>query len=126
MARPSKFSDDLAHRICTHLMYGATQKMAAESEGVAESTMIYWLDTKPEFLSRVMEAKASARTNYLRNMALAANRGNVEACKWMLERLEPDTYGPPAKKLEVAQKAGTEFIVRVIYDDVDRDASDAS
>ena len=98
--RPTKYSAEMQYRLCIHLQHGATHRMAAEAEGIGLTTFDDWLRTKPDFREAVRTAEATARTELLSRMMVAVARGNVQAMTWLLERLEPETFGPPAKRVQ--------------------------
>lgn len=103
--RPTKYSAELAERICLHLSYGATHRLAAESEGIDEKTFYNWLK-KPDFFQAVRASEARARTQKLALLHMAAQRGSVAAMTWLLERLDPQAYGEPPKRLQVSGDDG--------------------
>ena len=60
MARPTKYTIELAKRICAHIRDGANREDAAQACGVCSSTLANWMDKHPQFLAWVMEADSQS------------------------------------------------------------------
>ena len=60
MARPTKYTIELAKRICAHIRDGANREDAAQACGVCSSTLANWMDKHPQFSAWVMEADSQS------------------------------------------------------------------
>jgi len=58
MGRPSKYSDELAHEICTRLGTGESlRKICRDDHIPSMATVMHWLTTKPDFLDQYTRAR---------------------------------------------------------------------
>lgn len=93
MARPSKYSDTVARRICKAIEAGATYKLAAKAGGVSYDTLNRWRKAREDFARRVEDAEWKAAHRWLDCIDEAAQNGDWRAAAWRLERRYPDQYG---------------------------------
>lgn len=96
MARPSKLTPEIQVKICDAIRHGATYWAAAESSGIAYSTLNQWM-TKPgkkyeEFLEAIKRANADAQLDLLAKIQ-AATRTDWRAASWILERRFRNDFG---------------------------------
>lgn len=91
MARPTKYSDELATQICKALTAGNTRKDSYTMAGISADTFAAWLKRFSAFLVSVKAAEAEAR---VRNVAIINNAAvkNWKAAAWWLERKDPDNW----------------------------------
>lgn len=97
MARPSRFTSETRERILNALRVGSTERDAARSAAVAESTFHRWMsDRRPEFRNfqeEVELVKAAVVVMVVANLH-AQTRRNTRACLLWLRR-----YGGPEWRL---------------------------
>jgi len=83
---------------------GSTQKEAAKTAGVSERTGQSW-EASTWWGDAVGEARDDLDVEILfaaRGAVLAALRdGDAATARWALERLCPETYGPPKQRREI-------------------------
>ena len=121
--RPSKLTDELTAAICKHVSVGATLKVAAQAEGINESTLTRWRQKgrdKAEpyltFCTLTERARAVFETDTLRRLATLdefddirdpesglvyrVNRIDtkvatalIKSLTWLLERTRRERYG---------------------------------
>ena len=121
MGRKTKYSNELATRICANIAGGATYEDACRMEGIATSSYYCWLKKFPEFSQAVKKATVQFKRVHLSKIASA---DSWQASAWLLERRFPYEYGrrPP---VEVMGKDGgpvqTEGIVHIYLPDNGRD-----
>ena len=119
------YSQDIADAVCARLSEGETLRKAAKAEGVTHSTVLEWVDTKPEFADQYARARAigyqlladqiieisddgsgdviDTEHGPKANPEFAArSRLRVDSRKWMLSKMLPKIYG---EKTEVDIKA---------------------
>ena len=118
-----------AEAIALAVSAGASYRAAAQSAGVAESTLHSWLArgraeqgaTKRApgeqsyvlFVDAVEEAAARAE---VRTAALIAKAAETDwrAAAWLLERRDPETFGPPRQRLEHATVTADELLSELL------------
>lgn len=104
MARPTKFSEELAGKLVDALRAGHYMHVAAALVGIAESTLYRWIERGEEgespfkqFAADVARARAEAESRALLLIQKAA-LVHWQAAAWFLERAFPLRWGrrPPA------------------------------
>lgn len=104
MARPSKFSGDLADLICEHVADGKSLREICKIDGIpSRFTVLKWLRDLPEFsiqYAHAREVQADAMDDEILDTArdttnenAQANRVKIDAFKWRAARLAPKKYG---------------------------------
>ncbi len=106
MARPSKYKQDLADRICDMFSYGASMKEVCENKDMpAPSTVYLWLTKHPEFSEKYARAKADGQESEMESLKdiaikvlndeLEPQKARVAAdiIKWRVTKLAPKKYG---------------------------------
>jgi hypothetical protein len=92
MARPTKYNEETAKRICDLLQIGASQKTACGSVGITEDTFGNWIKRNSDFSDRARKAQA----DYILNMTAVVTRGAKDdpalALK-VLERRDRNEWG---------------------------------
>lgn len=92
MARPTKYDDEVAKKICSYLRQGNTRKAACAASGISDQTFANWQKRYLDFLERVKKAEAEAETAHVENIAHAA-RTYWQASAWWLERRHREDWG---------------------------------
>lgn len=105
--RPSKFSAAIADSLCELIATGNSLVRAIELTKGAPSytTVINWLDSKPEFLAnytRAREVSGDYDADRIRDVSAKIERGEIEAnagrvvidaLKWSAGKRKPKVYG---------------------------------
>ena len=59
MGRPSRYTEEIAHEICTRLGLGESlRKICRDDHAPSLATVMLWLNTKPDFLEQYTRARA--------------------------------------------------------------------
>jgi transposase len=135
VARPSKLTAHVRERIAQAVSSGASYRAAALSAGVAESTVRSWLargraeqgarrharGERPyvELVEAVEQAAGRAEVRAAVLIAKAAE-SDWRAAAWFLERRDPETFGPPAARLEHSGPGGGPVTLDALGLDLDR------
>ena len=101
MARPTKLTDETHSAIVNAIKIGAPYKDAAGAAGVEYNTFNEWMKAGEkanvgkfhEFYVAITAAKHTARLNYVRVIAKAANGGDWRAAMEYLKRTDRETWG---------------------------------
>lgn len=91
MARPTKYSEDLAEKICNLLEGGNTRKTAYTVAGISHDTFAAWLLKFSAFSERVKRAEQVAIARNVVVIQAAATK-QWQAAAWFLERKDPDNW----------------------------------
>lgn len=114
--RPTKYSQDLASRICAELAVGKSMRTVLKADGMpVMSTVFKWLSTIPEFTEQYAKAKEESADALVEDMlyiaeekpvlvdekgiekidsaGVARNRLRVDTRKWVASKLKPKKYG---------------------------------
>lgn len=134
MARPLKLSQELQERIALAIRAGNYARIAAEMNGIGETTFYRWLEmgAEPnspkiyrEFRESIKRAEAEAEVAHVARIRQAADNGTWQAAAWYLERKHGDRWGrndklrqeisgpegkPVTLSLEEAKKAVLAFL----------------
>ena len=106
MSRPSLFSDELAEEICNRLANGESLVKICELDGMPHrSTVVRWLESKPEFAARCDRARREQGDFLFDEMArIEADveagrlppdvaRVVISSKQWRASKLAPKKYG---------------------------------
>lgn len=86
MARPTKFSQQIADRIVNVLKAGNTRAASALYVGITYTTLKTWTQRNLEFSAALNHAEAEAEIRCVTVLMKAVQDGDVGAAKWWLER----------------------------------------
>lgn len=93
MARPTKYTEETAKKICDAIRIGATFKLACDYAGITEDTFANWRKRYSDFSEQVKQAEGQGAIGWLAKIEKAANDGTWQAAAWKLERRYPNEYG---------------------------------
>jgi hypothetical protein len=115
MGRPSLYSDEVAHKICEHLIQGKplTPERTRKSGLPNPSTIFRWIEEREDFRERYVRAREFQAYVYAdqtidiadteEDAAKARNR--IEIRKWHAAKMAPKTYGD-LQRVEVTADIG--------------------
>lgn len=119
IGRPSKFSQDLAEKICEQIAHGKSLRaVCAEDDMPSTSTVCKWLFENQEFSEQYARARDRQADHYFEEIveiadsveadsaAVAKARLQVDARKWTLSKLAPKKYGEKTE-LDVKSSDGS-------------------
>jgi len=99
MARPTLYTARLGREICARVKGGATVRVAAQTLGIARSTIYSWRELgrdgrEPyaDFAARLERAQAGAEIHVMQQIVAAA-ASDWRAGAWWLERRFPKRWG---------------------------------
>jgi hypothetical protein len=112
----SSFTDELANRICEQIADGTSLIKICKAEGMPnKSTVLRWLEDKPEFATkyaRARELMADHHFDLMQDIADEATPETVQTAKlrletmrWRVSKLLPKKYG---EKVETAHTGAVE------------------
>lgn len=127
------FNQEKADAVCARLVEGASLRKAAESQGVAPSSVLEWVDRNPTFAEQYARARARGyqmladeiieisddsssdveETEHgpkVNAEVVARSRLRVDSRKWMLSKMLPKVYGD---KIETTHELG-ESVGRIV------------
>jgi transposase len=101
MARPSKLTDEIQHRIGDNISLGLTYSLAAEATGITYKTFNEWMNRGKteksgkyhQFAQHIKKCNADGARKLLERLNDAAEAGNCQICMWILERRFPEEFG---------------------------------
>ena len=96
MSRPSKYTPELVDKLCQLVSSGMSVTKSCDAVGLSTSAYTEWNRDKPEFTARIKRARSEGIASLLSTVVCAARTGTWTAAAWLLERLEPETYGRQA------------------------------
>lgn len=117
MARPTKYTEETAKKICDAIRIGATYRIACAFAGITEETFSQWRKKYSEFSEQVHMAEGQGATGWLAKIEKAANDGTWQAAAWKLERRYPKEYG----RTVVEQEHSGDVTIKVVYANPDTD-----
>jgi hypothetical protein len=91
--RPSKKVPETVAAICAALRAGADRRSAAAFAKIHRDTFYAWL-RDDDFLTAVLRAEAGWEIAMVAVIEAACEAGKWRACAWLLERRNPQDYGP--------------------------------
>lgn len=101
MARPTKLTPELTRDITSYISEGNPPTIAATLVGISPSTYFNWMSKGSEKTPRFMEfselikrATAQSIANRVAHISRAAEGGHWRAAAWLLEKMEPELFGP--------------------------------
>ena len=119
IGRPSKFSQDLAEKICEQIAHGKSLRaICAKDDMPSTSTVCKWLNESQEFSEQYARARDRQADHYFEEIieiadtvesdsaAVAKARLQVDARKWTLSKLAPKKYGDKSE-LDVKSSDGS-------------------
>lgn len=111
MARPSKYNEKLANKLCAELAIGNSLRTVCKQKDMPSvQTVFNWFKTHPEFLeqyTRAKEESADALTDEMLHIADGDMKDNVDVNharlkidtrKWLASKLKPKKYGEKVEK----------------------------
>jgi hypothetical protein len=145
MGRPSKYSDEVAHEICTRLGLGESlRKICRDDDMPSLASVMSWLTTKPDFLeqyTRAREIQAETQFDELVDIVdqppelnyvtdkngelievkfdssyVAWMKLRVDTRKWTAARMAPKKYGDHKPPEEKADQTVIDVGVRDLMD----------
>lgn len=106
LGRPTKYTDELADRICAELGHGKSLRtVCSPDEMPSFQTVFSWLRTRPDFLEQYTRAKEESADALVDEMiyltdnvaqdkdAINKVRLQVDTRKWTASKLKPKKYG---------------------------------
>lgn len=121
--RPTKYTPEIAEKICQALRGGNFRITAAKWVGVSERTFENWLKQKPDFFRAVQEAEEAAEIHAVA-LVMKSARNDAKHAEWWLERKCHERWGRK-DRVQVAgdPNAPMHHEIHVTYDN-DATASD--
>ena len=101
MARPSKLTPQLQHKIGENIALGLPYKLAAEAAGITYKTLNEWnqkgqIETSGKyyrFAQHIKKCNANGARILLEKLNDAAKAGNCTVCMWILSRRFSEDFG---------------------------------
>ena len=93
MARPTKYTPEVAKKIVQSVRLGSTYELACAYAGISVATFGRWRNSYADFEQAIKEAEGAAVTGWLAVIEKAAQEGTWQAAAWKLERKYPQQYG---------------------------------
>jgi hypothetical protein len=91
MARPTKFTDEIADEIVGGIVVGLTDKDAALAAGICEKTLERWRKRYAGFDDRIMRARVQRTRGWLQGIRkIATEDRDLRAYESLLDRCAPD------------------------------------
>lgn len=94
---------DKVRMVCEMVVEGQTVRQIADHFGVSPGTVLYWIESKPEYAEQYARARASAADMFENDIieaaqavtpeTAAADRVKIDALKWVAARRAPKRYG---------------------------------
>lgn len=122
MGRPSKYTEELAARICEELALGKSLPKICEATDMPSTTTVYrWLESNTDFRNRYARAREFQADTYADQIVDLADgatdhnkaRLQIDARKWHASKLRPNKY---SERLQHTGKDGAPIAVRQIVD----------
>lgn len=119
VGRPSKFSQELAEKICEQIAHGKSLRaVCAEDDMPSATTVFKWLNENQDFSEQYARARDRQADHYFEEIVeiadsveadsadVAKARLQVDARKWTLSKLAPKKYGEKTE-LDVKSSDGS-------------------
>lgn len=114
--RPTKYTQGLAEAICKDIAQGNPRRVAALTNGIAESTFYEWCEHIPEFSEAVKRAEASAEKMVVTSLRVQMLGGDTKAIIFYLTHRSGDDWKPPKQETKVSGDPDAPLIVeRVVF-----------
>lgn len=101
MARPTKYSEEIAEKICMYLHAGNPRCYACGAAGIDTKTLNNWIKKIPEFKIKVEDAEAKAPVSLHNQVVKAAHTHEVKREVVAYETIYED--GKPIRKYPVTK-----------------------
>ncbi len=98
------------------LKLGATNVLACQYAGIAETTFYDWLAENAEFSASIEKARSYAAIDALRTIQKARREGQWQSAAWLLERRYPQEYGRRTVQMEVTGKLDMNVLIKQIHE----------
>lgn len=117
MARPTKYSEEIAAAICKDIEKLNTFRVAALLNGISERTFYEWREKFPQFSQQVDAAEAKAEREVVRMMELKIHEGATDMIKFYLTHRNNDGWRPPkeTKVHEGNPDAPLQVVERMVF-----------
>lgn len=112
MARPTKYTPELAQQALEVLKAGNTRKAAAEYISIDQDTFTAWCKRYSDFSDAVKKAESDAEVRNVAIISQAAKK-NWTAAAWWLERRRNKDWGNKISQ-EISGPGGAPLITEVI------------
>lgn len=109
--RRTKYTPEVAARICEAVADGLPYKFAAALGGVSHETLCQWQRRFPEFAEAIQGAVAKGVLERLRLIKAAAEKGDVKAAQWWLEHVFPENFARNRIEHEHTGRIGHELVI---------------
>lgn len=110
----SKRTPETQAKLIEALKLGATNVIACQYAGIAETTFYAWMAENVEFSQSIEKARAYAAVDALRTIQKARREGQWQSAAWLLERRYPHEYGRRTVQMEVTGKLDLNVLVKQI------------
>lgn len=112
MARPTKYSEDVAKEIAEGIKLGLTYDLAAQLGGISEDTFSRWRKRYADFADRIAKAEALGARSCLARIHKESQEGDWRAAAWILEHRHPHQYGKQVSEHQLTGKDGEPPVFR--------------
>lgn len=102
MARPTKYNEITARKICDAIRLGATYELAAAYAGINYDTFNEWRKKYSAFSESIKKSEGLGAIGWLAKIEQAAKDGDWRAAAWKLERRHPKAFGKHITYEEIA------------------------
>ena len=116
MVNRSKYTDEIAQRICEGIQLGMPYYQAAMYGGVSMDTFARWRDSKAEFADAIKAAESKAIAGRLARIRQAEPE-HWQAAAWWLGRRYPNDFGKTVQEQQHTGKDGAPFEIVIRRDD---------
>lgn len=119
IGRPSKFSQDLAEKICEQIAHGKSLRaICAEDDMPSTSTVCKWLNENQDFSEQYTRARSEQADYFVEEIveiadnvtaesaAVAKAKLQIDARKWAASKIAPKKYGDKTE-LDVKSSDGS-------------------
>lgn len=119
IGRPSKFSQDLAEKICEQIAHGKSLRAVCAEDGMPPMKTIYrWLEANEEFRHQYARARDEQADYFAEEIieiadnataesaAVAKAKLQIDARKWAASKIAPKKYGDKSE-LDVKSSDGS-------------------
>lgn len=114
--RPTKFDDQLRRRLIELIELGTPYRHACAACGIAYQSFLSYREKFPDFDLEIEQALARRIERNLRIIQTAADKGDTNSAKWILERLHPGDFA--RSRLEIVRD-GVPMVVDICLPEKD-------